>query len=83
MAVAVDSAFATDGKAIAVVGIDKSSKIIESLAFETGLDDLIVGYSIAALQFAAFEKMQMGRRLEKSEPLRKVPSGITTTPPPF
>ncbi len=65
MAVAVDSAFATDGKAIAVVGIDKSSKIIESLAFETGLDDLIVGYSIAALQFAAFEKMQMGRRLEK------------------
>lgn len=65
MAVAVDRTLAADRETITLVGVDQSCEIVESLTFETGLDNLIVGYGIATLEFATFEKVQMGRGFEK------------------
>ena len=73
--VAVDGAMTSDGEAIQAVGIDKRTEILAGLTLDTGGEN-------GADPFSLPTTCRCVPCLKKRAPVRKVPSGMTTTPPP-
>ena len=63
--VAVDSTRAGDGEAVASVGIDQGSKVVECLPLHAGLQELEVADAVAATQFAVLLDKQVCAWLEE------------------
>ena len=63
--VAVDGAAAGDGEAVHAVGVDERGEVVERLALQAGLHDLVVGDGVAALEARPLHEVQVGAGAEE------------------